>query len=150
MKIKALLLLLLTAAVLTACTHEKLLNRGSSTTEESGDALTVPEEETENGATDEETEETESPVTVTVTSEGFNPKSVTVTQGETVVWRNETEGQTWVASAVHPTHQVYPGFDQLKGMGKGETYSFTFEKIGTWKYHDHLNPTRFGEVVVTE
>jgi hypothetical protein len=56
----------------------------------------------------------------------------------------------WVASAVHPTHQLLPGFDQLASVAKGGTYEYSFAKVGTWKYHNHMKPTDFGGVVVTE
>ena len=82
------------------------------------------------------------------TDGGFSPNPVKVKLGETVTWKNETSDLMWVASAVHPTHLEYPGFDQLKGSEKGTTYSFKFEKTGTWKYHDHLHTENFGTVVV--
>jgi hypothetical protein len=56
----------------------------------------------------------------------------------------------WVASAVHPTHLLLPGFDELKSTGKGGTYEYTFVKVGTWQYHNHVNPSDTGSVVVTE
>ena len=64
------------------------------------------------------------------------------------MWVNRSDSSIWPASAFHPTHQVYPGFDALKGLGKGESYSFKFDKIGSWKYHNHLNPSVTGIVVV--
>ena len=56
----------------------------------------------------------------------------------------------WPASAFHPTHEVYPGFDALKGINMGESYSFTFDKIGSWKYHNHLSPSVTGAIIVEE
>ena len=54
----------------------------------------------------------------------------------------------WVASAPHPTHTNYPGFDAKQGVASGEKYSFTFDKAGSWNYHDHLIPSNFGTIVV--
>lgn len=79
---------------------------------------------------------------------GFSPPSMTIKAGETVMFRNESSRDMWVASAPHPVHTDYPGFDAKKGYKKGEVYSFTFDKIGTWKFHNHLNPTDFGSVAV--
>ncbi len=84
------------------------------------------------------------------TDNGFVPKSVTIKKGETVEWDNETTDSMWVASSPHPQHTDYPGFDQLKGAGKGESYSFTFDKAGNWKYHNHLDPKDYGVVIVQE
>ncbi|MBI5645006.1 hypothetical protein HY970_02800 [Candidatus Kaiserbacteria bacterium] len=103
------------------------------------------------------------PMTATVTYNGtsFSPSAVTIKKGGTVSWRNSGSGQMWVASAQHPTHTVYDGtsrtehcpnasntaFDQCAG---GSSYSFTFNKVGTWNYHDHLNSSAFGSVKVVE
>lgn len=81
---------------------------------------------------------------------GFVPKTVTVKKGTSVRWVNQSNGSMWVASGIHPTHQLLPGFDQLKSVGTGGTYDYTFVKVGTWQYHNHLVPTDLGYVVVTE
>ncbi len=87
---------------------------------------------------------------VAYTDSGFSPASVTVKVGTTVTFVNNSAKQMWVASAVHPTHQLLPGFDQLKSVGKDGTYEYTFEKVGTWKYHNHVGPSDTGSVVVTQ
>ncbi|MBI3343008.1 hypothetical protein HY032_02535 [Candidatus Gottesmanbacteria bacterium] len=81
---------------------------------------------------------------------GFVPKTVTVKKGTSVVWTNQSQGGMWVASAVHPTHQLLPGFDELKSVGAGGMYEYTFTKVGTWKYHNHVQASDTGTVVVTE
>ena len=80
---------------------------------------------------------------------GFTPNTVSVKAGTTVRFSNQSSRGMWVASAVHPTHQLLPGFDQLQSVGKGGTYEYTFAKVGTWKYHNHVNATDTGTVVVT-
>lgn len=87
---------------------------------------------------------------VTYTDSGFMPATITVKKGTTVTFRNEGSGGMWTASAVHPTHQVLPGFDQKKSVVKGGTYEYTFAKVGTWKYHNHVKPTDTAVVVVAE
>jgi plastocyanin len=99
-------------------------------------------------------------VTVNYTSAGFSPATVTINKGDTVTWSNGGSGSMWVASAVHPTHEVYDGttrtehcaagttpkpFDQC---ANGSTYSFTFDKTGTFKYHNHSAAQLTGTVVV--
>lgn len=88
--------------------------------------------------------------TVTYADSGFTPNSVTVKKGTTVTFVNESTGNMWVASAVHPTHQLLPGFDQLKSVANGGTYEYTFDKVGTWKYHNHVSAGDTGTVIVTE
>ncbi len=98
-------------------------------------------------------------VTVTYTDQGFSPKSVTINKGDTVQFVDKRTQPMWVASDVHPTHEGYSGttrsahcpdtagtsFDQCSpGMG----YSFTFAKVGTWNYHNHIAAGDVGTVVV--
>ncbi len=87
---------------------------------------------------------------VAVKNSAFFPAELKIKKGDTVVWTNFDSSPAWPASAFHPTHQVYPGFDALKRINTGESYSFTFDKAGSWKYHDHLNPTSAGVVEVAE
>jgi plastocyanin len=87
---------------------------------------------------------------ITYTDTGFAPEPITVTKGTTVTFVNESNRGMWVASAMHPTHQLLPGFDQLSAATKGSTYEYTFIKVGTWKYHNHVNPADTGSIIVTE
>ena len=101
------------------------------------------------------------PVTVTYTDAGFSPSSVTIKQGQTVRFVNNSSSQEmWPASAVHPTHSVYPqksgsdclgsSFDACKSLKPSESWSFTFDSVGEWRYHDHLHASKTGTVVVTQ
>lgn len=90
-------------------------------------------------------------VFVTIDDRGqFSPLTVKVKKGGKVTWVNKSQKSVWPASAIHPTHQLYPGFDALRGLNTGEQYSFVFEKVGSWQYHDHLNPSSIGRVEVFE
>jgi len=87
---------------------------------------------------------------VTLTDKGFSPSPVTVKAGTTVTFVSESPDPMWVASDPHPTHTLLPGFDQLKSVENGGTYEYTFIKVGTWTYHNHMMPAVKGSVVVTE
>jgi len=100
-------------------------------------------------------------VIITFTDSGFSLDTVTIKKGESVTWVNQSNEGMWVASAAHPTHIVYSGtalnehcpdtadtaFDQC---GTGNSYTFTFDKTGTWKYHNHVDASKTGTIVVTE
>lgn len=86
--------------------------------------------------------------TVVYSNSGFSPGSITVKAGTTVVFKNEGGAALWVASGPHPLHTNYSQFDAKKGYLAGESYSFTFDKAGTYKYHNHLAPAHTGTVVV--
>ncbi len=104
----------------------------------------------------------EDTATVEITASGFVPQIMTITTGDTVTWANENIADAWPASAVHPTHQAYPGsninkcgtieqatiFDACGRLHQDESWSFVFTQPGTWKYHNHLNPTYTGTVIV--
>lgn len=88
---------------------------------------------------------------VDYTNDGFSPATVTIKKGGMVKFVNKTSGPMSVASNPHPTHTDYPGFDQWKSDAKGTAeYSFTFDKVGTWGYHNHFNSSDTGTVIVTE
>lgn len=100
-------------------------------------------------------------VTVLYGSDGFSPSTMTVKQGDTVTFVNNKGGSMWVASAPHPGHAGYDGTDRathcaagyagatpFDQCAAGVTYSFTFNKAGMWKYHNHDNSSNFGAVIV--
>jgi len=101
---------------------------------------------------------------IEITANGFSPSTIKVKAGDTVTWTNKDSVPHWPATASHPTHTVYPGsdikkcgtaaqatiFDACKGLATGESFSFKFDQVGTWKFHDHLKPVApfFGSVTV--
>lgn len=86
-------------------------------------------------------------VRISVTDTGFSPATVTVPVGATVTFVNNGQASHWPASDQHPTHTGLPGFDSKPGLATGEEYSFVFDKVGAWGFHDHLFPQFKGQVV---
>lgn len=123
------------------------------------DNAAMDEESTDND-TDTGTEGDDDVVEVTHTTDGFSPETVEVSVGDTVRWKSDTDNM-WVATDVHPSHTVYSGtslgdhcpdtdgndFDQCE---TSNTYTFTFEQAGEWKYHNHVQSSQAGTVIVTE
>ena len=101
-------------------------------------------------------------VTVAYTSSGYSPSSVTISAGDTINFVNNSSGAMWTASAIHPTHMVYPGsgiakcstaqegeiFDSCVGVTSGDNWSFTFNEKGTWGYHNHILANHTGTIIV--
>jgi hypothetical protein len=68
----------------------------------------------------------------------------------------------WVASANHPSHTAYNGtslrehcpdtansaFDECSATAAGTSWSFTFDKTGSWGFHNHVNASEYGKVIV--
>jgi plastocyanin len=135
-----------------------------------GDLLPVPNGETASGTAtttsgtngDEDGGDEAKTVQITYTDAGFSPTRVEINKGDTVTFVNESPRDMWVASARHPSHTVYPGtdvtkcgkvgadkmFDACKGVEPEGEWSYTFTNTGEWNYHDHLNASKFGTVVV--
>ncbi len=89
-------------------------------------------------------------VTITYTDQGYTPATVTIQKGQTVSFVNNSSVPMWTASNPHPAHTILPTFDQFKGSEPGSVYQYTFDQVGTWRYHDHINPSFGGVVIVTE
>lgn len=101
------------------------------------------------------------PVTVMYNGTSFSPATVTVKKGGTVTFVNTSGSPMWIASNPHPIHSGYSGttvdqhcpdaagtaFDQC---ATGASYTFTFQKVGTWGYHNHANHGATGTIVVTQ
>lgn len=85
---------------------------------------------------------------VRYTNAGFSPAVLHVRRGQTVTFRNDSTGNLWVASNPHPIHTDLSGFDALRPLGASETYVYTFTRLGTFGYHNHLNAAHQGTIVV--
>jgi plastocyanin len=75
-------------------------------------------------------------------SNSFSPNPVEVKVGETVTWVNDDSGRHTVTSK--------DGVFDSGFMGKGQSFSFTFDKAGEHPYHCEPHPSMIGTVVVTE
>jgi len=90
---------------------------------------------------------TQATSTVTYTAGGFSPTSLTVKAGTTVTWVNKSGSGFSLNSNPHPVHTDYPPLN-IGAVGDGQSKSLTFDKPGTYGYHNHLNPSDRGEIVV--
>lgn len=82
--------------------------------------------------------------------EGFYPEEIVIAKGDTLTFVTKRDAPFWPASNVHPTHAIYSEFDSKREIAPGESWNFAFEKIGTWRYHDHSAPYYTGTIVVVE
>jgi plastocyanin len=88
------------------------------------------------------------PLVVTYRGGAFEPKRLDIQAGQTVRFVNGSDREFWVASNIHPTHQIYPSFDAKNPIPPGGSWEFTFGRPGYWRYHNHLMPNENGLVVV--
>ncbi len=78
----------------------------------------------------------------------FSPNELKITKGTKVIFENMSDSSMWVASDPHPTHTGLPSLNTGRGYGKGENYTYTFNESGSWGFHNHLNSSHTGKVVV--
>jgi plastocyanin len=67
-------------------------------------------------------------ITVQINARSFSPSTITINHGDRVTWHNNDKG----------THQVVANDGSFASpiLGPGKTYSFTFNRAGTYRYHD--------------
>jgi len=77
---------------------------------------------------------------VQIVKTGFVPATVTINSNDSVTWRN----------ADTKTHQVVANGGQFASaiLDPGKTYTHTFARGGTYRYHDALHPTLRGTITV--
>lgn len=80
--------------------------------------------------------------------DGFKPDTITIKKGDSITFKTTGKKFFWPASDIHPTHLIYPEFDPKDPIPANKTWTFKFEKVGTWKFHDHLSPYYTGTITV--
>ena len=107
----------------------------------------------ETGGTGTGTQQTETtPVSgnlIIYTDSGFSPAQVNVKVGDTVTFENDSKASVQVNSAPHPSHTQFPEFN-IGSIAPGESKSVKLTTAGTKKYHNHLNSSQSGSIVVSE
>lgn len=81
---------------------------------------------------------------VSINNFKFSPADITVKKGTTVTWTNN--------DSVGHTVTETDGKDGPKSsdLNQGQTYSFTYNTVGTFKYICSIHPNMTGSVTVTE
>ncbi len=97
---------------------------------------------------DSEVVHPEAPLITYTAADGFVPKRLDVEPGTQVRFYNASGDAFWPASNIHPTHAILPELDSNEEIPPGETWSFTFQSRGYWRFHNHLAPGFGGLVVV--
>ena len=113
--------------------------------------------------TDQGTQKTEQVENIIIYSDGgYLLNILNINLGATVTFKNESSRTMWTASDFHPSHIIYGGtslgehcpdingaaFDSCVGIQPGNSWNFTFNKIGSWNYHNHLKPSDTGTIIV--
>lgn len=127
-------------ALLSACGQQSEVMQNESA---NNNQVSQPDN---NSASGENT--TQDEVMIVYSDAGFAPATVEIGVGTRVVFQNNSSEAFWPASGPHPQHTNYPEFDAKRAIAPGESYSFVFEKAGSWGFHDHLDSSKFGKIEV--
>jgi plastocyanin len=84
---------------------------------------------------------------ITLSPDGFTPATLTVKVGTRVRWVNKSGELGDVDSDPHPVHTSYPPMN-FGTFSDGSSVELVFDKAGTYHYHNHLNPSQRGTIVV--
>lgn len=87
---------------------------------------------------------------VKIDAKGFFPKTLLVKKGTTVIWKNTDSRAHQIISDPHPLHNLLPKLAGPTPLDSNTSYSFTFNTVGTFTYHDELNPLKFTGMVIVE
>jgi plastocyanin len=82
-------------------------------------------------------------MTVSIKNFAFNPPNMTVAPGTTLTWVNNDQ-VPHTATATNPA-----GVFDSGTLQPGQSYSFTFNKPGTYAYHCAIHPYMTGTVTVS-
>ena len=87
--------------------------------------------------------------TIDISKTAFSPATVKIKKGQSVTWVNDDTVPHQVAADPYPTHASLPELHSTS-LNQGDSYTFTFEKKGTFTYQDPLYPTTLKATVVVE
>ena len=89
------------------------------------------------------------PAVVSITNSGFTPATISVKVGQAVDWTNTDTTPHFVTSDnPKPLTNTTPDPKSPQAIDPDSSYNYVFNKIGTYTYHDDLNPNFTGIVVV--
>lgn len=84
---------------------------------------------------------------ITYSDNGFSPSSITVKSGSKVTIKNTSSHSMQFDSDPHPVHTDDADLN-VGVVGSGQSMTFTPNKKGTFGYHNHLNPSDTGIIIV--
>ncbi|MFA6475688.1 MAG: cupredoxin family copper-binding protein [Patescibacteria group bacterium] len=76
--------------------------------------------------------------TVNIQNLTFSPTTLTVQKGTTVTWTNNDSAP----------HQIKADAFNSSQLAKGQSFSFTFNTVGTFDYSCSIHPSMLGKIVV--
>ena len=82
------------------------------------------------------------PARVVISASQFSPQNVQIDVGQTVVWTNRDGSSHWIVSDGDLQTSQVPRLNSSGPILPQNSYSYTFDKSGTFTYHDDLHPNQ--------
>jgi plastocyanin len=132
-------------AALLIANHNSNSNQTNSTTSTSSSDQSMNSMDMNKNSTTAPTSSTPAATnSVVIENFAFSPADITVKKGTTVSWTNKD-------SATHTVTENDGKTGPDSGnLATGKSYSFTYNTVGTFKYHCAIHPNMVGTVTVTE
>lgn len=90
---------------------------------------------------------TQASATITYSDSGFSPDATTVKAGSTVAIKNASSSVLQFDSDPHPVHTDDTDLN-VGTVEVGQTKTFTVTKTGSFGFHNHLDPSKTGKIVI--
>ncbi len=87
---------------------------------------------------------------VVLGKDGYKPSVINIKNGDVIKFTTTLNAPFWPASDPHPSHILYPEFDPQKGIKNTDSWTIKLKRVGSWEYHDHLNPNFRGTINIVE
>jgi plastocyanin len=88
-------------------------------------------------------------VDITLGKNGFSPDAITIKIGTPVRWINISGKPQTVNSDNYPTNQLHRQLN-FGIFNSGSSVTYTFKSPGVYGYHNQLNHTQEGKVIVVQ
>lgn len=88
-----------------------------------------------------------SSATIVYSDAGYSPTVSSITSGGTVTIKNESNSDIQFDSNPHPIHTDNPELN-VGPIASGEEKSIALSKTGCFSFHNHLNPSKTGSILV--
>ena len=81
-----------------------------------------------------------------ITDSGINPMTIKVKKDQPITWTN----QDVKSHRLTADHDELPGFDTVEVLNQGDSYTYIFEKSGTFHYYDPADSKTYVGTVIVE
>jgi plastocyanin len=87
---------------------------------------------------------------IEITAARISPVTLRIKAGQSVMWVNQDSEPHQIASDPYPAEDTLPALNSLEPLATGESYTYVFERSGSYTYHDHSHPLAFKGTIIVE